>query len=176
MLWKEMKIFWAQTNTSNPLSKTILSSVWHIIPVLLRYPISLFCVDTELPADDWSDEEVEPTPQPPTDLESAKRQIKRLQQQLVQSQKDLGDYRTFVSERLNLASLAEALKEPESSTHAAQPLRDDDSHYFQSYGDNGPFLNLMPSSTNFSTILRSRHPRHHDPGQSPNRNLRFIHT
>ena len=118
----------------------------------------MFCVDTELPADDWSDEEVEPTLQPPTDLESAKRQIKRLQQQLLQSQKDLGDYRTFVSERLNLASLAEALKEPESSTHAAQPLRDDDSHYFQSYGDNGPFLktdSLIDQILNYFTFQTS---------------------
>ncbi|KAK7689949.1 hypothetical protein QCA50_006589 [Cerrena zonata] len=93
----------------------------------------------EMPADDWSDEEVESAPaQPPSDLESAMRQIKRLQQQVQQSQRDLIDYKTFVSDRLNLASLAEALKEPEASSSAqtAQAPRDDDSHYFQSYGEN----------------------------------------
>lgn len=49
------------------------------------------------------------------------------------------NYRAFVSDRLSLASLAEALKDPEtSSTHLGPPLpHDDDSHYFQSYGENG---------------------------------------
>lgn len=49
------------------------------------------------------------------------------------------EYRAFVSERLNFTSVAESLKEPvpSSSIHVAAPLRDDDSHYFQSYGENG---------------------------------------
>lgn len=65
--------------------------------------------------------------------------IQTLQKKLQQTQQDLVDYRDFVSGRLNLAGIAEALKAPasSSSTHVSVPLRDDDSHYFQSYEENG---------------------------------------
>ncbi|CAL1713691.1 unnamed protein product [Somion occarium] len=93
----------------------------------------------EVPSEDSSDEEeIEVWPQSPLDLAAAKRQIKRLKQQLQRTKQDMIEYRAFVSERLNFTSVAESLKEPvpSSSIHVAAPLRDDDSHYFQSYGEN----------------------------------------
>ena len=72
-------------------------------------------------------------------MDSAARRIKALEKNLQQAKQDLADYRQFVSGRLNLAGLADELKgtEASSSTHVAAPLRDDDSHYFQSYAENG---------------------------------------
>ena len=97
----------------------------------------------ELQTDDWSDEEEGAhSTQSPQDMQQATRRIRQLEEALKKANQDLADYRAFVSKRLNLASLSEALKEPaaSSSTHLAVPLRDDDSHYFQSYGENGEFL------------------------------------
>lgn len=69
----------------------------------------------------------------------ATQRIKALERKLEQAKQDLVYYRQFVSERLNLAGLVDELKAPgnSSSTHVAAPLRDDDSHYFQSYAQNG---------------------------------------
>ena len=94
----------------------------------------------ELQSDDWSDdEEVAQSSERPSDLPSALKKIRALENALHKAQQDLVDYRGFVGDRLNLASLAEALRDPSASspTHVGAPLRDDDSHYFQSYGENG---------------------------------------
>ncbi|TFK90975.1 protein arginine N-methyltransferase [Polyporus arcularius HHB13444] len=96
----------------------------------------------QIEPDDWSDSDEEEElekPEPPKDLASATRRIQALQRKLEQAKKDLAYYRQFVSERLNLADLTNELKkadEASSSTHVAVPLRDDDSHYFQSYAEN----------------------------------------
>ncbi|RDX48838.1 protein arginine N-methyltransferase [Lentinus brumalis] len=96
----------------------------------------------QIEPDDWSDSDEEEElekPEPPKDLASATRRIQALQRKLEQAKKDLVYYRQFVSERLNLAGLTDELKkadEASSSTHVAVPLRDDDSHYFQSYAEN----------------------------------------
>ena len=90
-------------------------------------------------SDSDEDEEFE-KPEPPKDLPSATRRIQALQRKLEQAKKDLLYYRQFVSERLNLAGLTDEVKKSDassSSTHVAVPLRDDDSHYFQSYAENG---------------------------------------
>ena len=94
----------------------------------------------ELQSDDWSDDEdVAASTETPSDLSQALRKIRALENALHKTQQDLADYRGFVGDRLNLAGLADALAEPSTSTstHVAAPLRDDDSHYFQSYGENG---------------------------------------
>lgn len=88
------------------------------------------------PDDNWSDSDEEGgsskdlTP----DLPSAVRRIRALEKKLADSKRDLVDYRAFVGERLNLASLSEAIAESDSTSRA---VRDDDSHYFESYGENG---------------------------------------
>ena len=97
----------------------------------------------EIEPDDWSDsdEEIDENKlDEPQDLETAKRQVKALQRKLEQAKQDLVYYRQFVSQRLNLAGLADDLQKEEgsaSASHVAAPLRDDDSHYFQSYAENG---------------------------------------
>ncbi|KAI8986156.1 S-adenosyl-L-methionine-dependent methyltransferase [Trametes punicea] len=95
----------------------------------------------QIAPDDSSDsdpEEQEGKAKPPKDLATARRRITALQRKLQQAKQDLAYYRRFVSERLNLAGLADELNNlnASSTTHAAVPLRDDDSHYFQSYAEN----------------------------------------
>lgn len=126
---------------------------------------------------DSEDEEETGRPEAPKDLPAATRRIAALQRKLEQSKQDLVYYRGFVSERLNLAGLADELKEPtaaSTSTHAAVPLRDDDSHYFQSYAENGQQRSL--SDTRFVFIPVYRHPLRHDFGQGSHRDLREVHS
>lgn len=71
----------------------------------------------------------------PVDLDSALRRIRVLEQKLSRAQRALVDYRTVVAQKIDIESLAEIASEPGPSTKDA--LRDDDSHYFQSYGATG---------------------------------------
>ncbi|EKM49814.1 uncharacterized protein PHACADRAFT_131660 [Phanerochaete carnosa HHB-10118-sp] len=105
----------------------------YLIPVIEDDPLL-----REPGLDDWSDdEEIVNDQQAPSDLSQAMRKIRALENALHKSQQDLADYRSFVGDRLNLAGLAEALQESTASPSTeAQPARDDDSHYFQSYDEN----------------------------------------
>ncbi|KAI0770721.1 protein arginine N-methyltransferase [Fomes fomentarius] len=94
----------------------------------------------QIEPDDWSDDEDEEPDkaEAPKDLAAATRRIQALQQKLEQAKKDLIYYQQFVSQRLDLAGLTDELKKADASqtAHVAAPLRDDDSHYFQSYAEN----------------------------------------
>lgn len=95
---------------------------------------------TEAGSDDWTDSEQEDAVIAhisPSDLDTAQKKILALEKKLKKAHDDLKNYRAFVGDRLNLSTLAEALKEEPAATHVNVPLRDDDSHYFQSYGENG---------------------------------------
>lgn len=110
--------------------ETFLREDKYLIPAIADDPL------LQLQSDDWSDdEEVVNNHQAPADLSEAMRKIRALENALHKAQQDLVDYRSFVGDRLNLAGLAEALQEPSSSSSNA-PARDDDSHYFESYGSN----------------------------------------
>ncbi|CDO72229.1 hypothetical protein BN946_scf184970.g81 [Trametes cinnabarina] len=117
-------------------SEDFLKSDEYLKPALEDDPLlQLFLDDSS----DSEDEEELLKQEPPKDLTAAQRRISALQQKLNQAKQDLAYYRRFVSERLNLAGLADELKNLDvstSTTHAAVPLRDDDSHYFQSYAEN----------------------------------------
>ena len=63
-----------------------------------------------------------------------KRRIRVLEEKLANSRKDLSDYHALVAKNLNRTNLVAG--EMDSPLPAETP-RDDDSHYFQSYGDNG---------------------------------------
>ena len=56
------------------------------------------------------------------------------------------DYRTLITEKFNIPNLIKDIKEP-ISREAASTSRDDDTHYFRSYGEHGqsisPFLQLL---------------------------------
>ncbi|EPT00251.1 hypothetical protein FOMPIDRAFT_1023851 [Fomitopsis schrenkii] len=114
--------------------ESLFSSDEYLIPAIEDDPL------LQLTSTDWSSsDEDEPSGSAQTDLEVANRRIRALERKLQKAQQDLNDYRAFVGERLGRSRLVAALEEPPasaSSTHIAAPLRDDDSHYFQSYGEN----------------------------------------
>ncbi|KAG9308854.1 S-adenosyl-L-methionine-dependent methyltransferase [Chiua virens] len=91
--------------------------------------------------DDWSDEdEDEPSneynSEPPSDLPSALKRIQFLEKKLSRAQNDMLDYRKFVSENLNISAIADIVNDPDPVTDGPGAPRDDDTHYFQSYGYN----------------------------------------
>ncbi len=130
---------------------------------------------TEIEPDDWSDSDEEVDQgniEEPKDLSAANRQIKALQRNLQQAKQDLVYYRQFVSERLNLAGVTDELQKGEgpSGSKDAAPPRDDDSHYFQSYAENGRHI-----ATHRTTYLHAaRYSFRHDQRQGPNRIVREV--
>ncbi|KAI0365345.1 protein arginine N-methyltransferase [Pilatotrama ljubarskyi] len=116
-------------------SEDFLKSDEYLKPALEDDPLLQIVPDD---SSDSEDEEELDKAEAPKDLTAATRRIAALQRKLQQAKQDLLYYRQFVSERLNLAGLAEEVKKLDdaSTTHAAVPLRDDDSHYFQSYAEN----------------------------------------
>jgi protein arginine N-methyltransferase 3 len=94
-----------------------------------------------LEADDWSDEEdffsSDEQPAPPADLPTALRRIELLEKKLAQSHKDMAEYRALVGQQFDAGRLAEIVNEPGPSSAAGPTQRDDDTHYFSSYCENG---------------------------------------
>ena len=146
-------------------------------PLLRRFRISSFigCQRADLPSaevqlDDIpdSDDEAElESSEAPKDLNAASRRIKALEKKLEQAKQDLVQYRQFVSERLNSSGIVDELRASEGSSaiHAAAPLRDDDSHYFQSYAQNGedlastlrqPYLIIPPPQDIHSVMINDK--------------------
>ena len=135
----------------DPLLRT--PSLFSPLLSLRTLPLSTVLTLTEIePEDsDWSDDDPDAAAQPaePATLADATRAIHALQAKLTKAKQDLVDYRAFVRQRLDLRGVAEAVKREDANvgtsasasasvaTKAAAPLRDDDSHYFQSYGENG---------------------------------------
>ncbi|KAI0823963.1 S-adenosyl-L-methionine-dependent methyltransferase [Trametes gibbosa] len=115
-------------------SETFFSSDEYLKPALEDDPLLQIVPDDSDSEDDDEPEKGEA----PKDLAGATRRISALQRKLEQAKQDLVYYRGFVGQRLNLSSLADELKDSAvaSTNHAAVPLRDDDSHYFQSYAEN----------------------------------------
>ncbi|KZT28706.1 S-adenosyl-L-methionine-dependent methyltransferase [Neolentinus lepideus HHB14362 ss-1] len=90
----------------------------------------------QVQTDDWSDEE-DPTGDAslePKDLKAALRRIQALENDLLRSKQDLIDYRSLVSQQVDLAGFVQDLGDTGSSL--PETSRDDDSHYFESYGEN----------------------------------------
>lgn len=108
--------------------------------------VSIFARPTHLELDfddDWSDDDddkdgrssAEHGSSPPSDLSSALSRIQILEKKLSQAQNDLSDYRKLITQNLDISSIAEIINDPGPSTSEAP--RDDDTHYFRSYGYNG---------------------------------------
>lgn len=91
----------------------------------------------ELPSDDWSDSDDDETKiegkqsSGPSDLPTAKLRIKKLEEQLTRAQNDVSELRNLFKKRLDL------VEDAPSSVEKDVTKRDDDSHYFQSYGYDG---------------------------------------
>lgn len=113
------------------------------------------------PEEDWSNSDSDDPPSIATQLElpDALHRIRTLERKLASAKQDLADYHQFVGERLKSSRLAEVTDDDASSTPV--PARDDDSHYFESYGANG-----KPSQTsmlNTSHLIPTcRYPRSDD--------------
>lgn len=125
-------------------------------PLLLReYTLGVFfsfvptmTIAESLQADEWSDDDNNASPaarskdDPPSDLHHALLEIKRLKEHLAAARRDLTDYRTLVNKNItNITggalgdmTVEEIRKEELPST---TPPRDDDTHYFESYSDQG---------------------------------------
>jgi len=116
-------------------------------PFLRTYSIFLFVhpplTRTELQTDDWTDtdEGQSHSVQKDTktnldsnfDLPQAHREIRLLKERLANAQNELRDYRKLVQTQLEASTLAEL----GDDTPLEPPKRDDDTHYFDSYGGNG---------------------------------------
>jgi type I protein arginine methyltransferase len=135
--------------------------------LLREYSFALFQsyivnIRIETQSGDWSDEEDQAGASGiPQDLSAAISRIKILENNLAKVKRDLSDYRDFVSERLDLARLTDALT---SSPPSAPTPRDDDSHYFDSYGGNGILPPPIPIQSTNSDFQSFRYTRNHDPG------------
>lgn len=94
---------------------------------------------SELQTDDWTDTDEEPSHSAQRgensnrDLSHAHREIRLLKERLANAQNELLDYQKLVRSRLE-ASTLDALQD---DTPLELPKRDDDTHYFESYGGNG---------------------------------------
>jgi protein arginine N-methyltransferase 3 len=90
--------------------------------------------------DDWSDDEdlssTDQRPAPPADLPSALRQMQLLERKLAQAHRDMAEYRSLVGQQFDAGRFAEIINEPGPSSAGPLP-RDDDTHYFSSYCENG---------------------------------------
>jgi len=97
----------------------------------------------ELQTDDWIDTDDEPSRStkkdantnldPNISLPQAQREIRLLKERLANAQNELQEYQKLVRTQLKASALAEL----EDDTPLEQPKRDDDTHYFESYGGNG---------------------------------------
>ena len=111
----------------------------------------------EAPSDDWSDSEDE-------EVENAdpSRKIKILEKRLALAQQSLVDYRTLITEKCNIPNLIKDINEP-ISRQVASTSRDDDTHYFQSYGEHGQPTSFASTIAIYDLFV-TRYPRSHDPG------------
>ncbi|OCH89934.1 S-adenosyl-L-methionine-dependent methyltransferase [Obba rivulosa] len=110
--------------------EAFLSADEYLIPTVEDDPL----LQVQL-SGDWSDESDDELPEA-ADLPGAVRRVCVLEKRLQKAQQALSDYRAFVGDRLNLAGLADSLREEGSSGQDGTSRRDDDTHYFESYGEN----------------------------------------
>ena len=123
--------------------------------------------------DSWSDSEDGSKVLAPSDLVSATRRIAALETKLAAAKEELADYRSLVNQRVDIALIREAIDTPGEPV-AGPSRRDDDSHYFDSYGVNGKSIRI-PITYHLSVVsLFLRHSRGDDPRQSPNLFLRVF--
>ncbi|KIK65562.1 hypothetical protein GYMLUDRAFT_70665 [Collybiopsis luxurians FD-317 M1] len=91
--------------------------------------------------EDWTDSEDE------TSLPSERR-IQLLEKKLAEAKRDFAEFRKIVTQRFSLTDTGE------SSDQSAAPKRDDDSHYFESYGANDIHAVMIQDKVRTSTYAR----------------------
>jgi protein arginine N-methyltransferase 3 len=100
----------------------------------------------EYQVDDWTDSEDE-------DSLPAERRIKLLEQRHADTKQEFEKYRTIVTQRFDLTDIAGAAGEP-SQIASSVSKRDDDSHYFESYGANDIHAVMIQDTVRTSTYAR----------------------
>ncbi|KAG6822162.1 hypothetical protein H0H92_015028, partial [Tricholoma furcatifolium] len=96
--------------------------------------------------DDWSDDDDE---EAEANADPARR-IKSLERKLALAQQNLVDYREMVAKKLDFISSLDTAPQS-SATTAPAPVRDDDTHYFQSYGENDIHAVMIQDKVRTST-------------------------
>jgi len=107
--------------------------VWlcFLVLFLTRFPLESY-------SEDWSDSDEDELDDANTD---PNRKIKVLEKKLALARQSLGDYRALVAEKLDITKQVENLTLEEGPSDTVDvPKRDDDTHYFESYGANGMFV------------------------------------
>ncbi|TFK40493.1 protein arginine N-methyltransferase [Crucibulum laeve] len=141
-------INYIRKNNSSPAEVPSLkgSEPWftsdeYLIPALENDPL------LQVPSDDWSDSEGEGV----SDNLDPARKIQILEEKLALAHRNFAEYRTLISEKLDISSLVEAVNQPGPSQVIAVQPRDDDSHYFQSYGENDIHAVMIQDKVRTST-------------------------
>ena len=109
--------------------ESFFTSDEYLLPVLEDDPLLQF-------DQDWSDSDSEDV-SPSMDKDAV---IRKLKEKLIEARKDLSDFRDLVDKQFRIPELSTALDdkdEGQSSGSIVRPVRDDDTHYFESYGMNG---------------------------------------
>ncbi|KAG7444182.1 S-adenosyl-L-methionine-dependent methyltransferase [Guyanagaster necrorhizus] len=115
-------------------TESFFESDEYLIPAVEDDPL------LQLQADDWSDSDDEGTSDP-------SRRILALEKKLARTQQEFHEYRTLISKEMDLASLVEpSTSEPHS--------RDDDTHYFESYGANDIHAVMIQDQVRTSTYAQ----------------------
>jgi hypothetical protein len=87
-----------------------------------------------MPSDDWTDSEDEDSSGKEGD-----EKIKMLEKKLASVRQSFADYRAMVTEKLGLTkTLGDGILDSSSRRE-----RDDDTHYFKSYEENGMLLDMV---------------------------------
>ncbi|KAL0577118.1 hypothetical protein V5O48_004871 [Marasmius crinis-equi] len=113
------------------------SSDEYLRPVLEDDPL------LQLQSDDWSDSEDEGSTSDPD------KRIKALEKKLEQARAEFDAYRALINQRLNLIEAAS-----DTAAESASKPRDDDTHYFESYGANDIHAVMIQDKVRTSTYAR----------------------
>ncbi|KAG6866179.1 hypothetical protein C0991_007729 [Blastosporella zonata] len=117
-----------------------LTSDEYLIPALEDDPL------LQVQPDDWSDSDEEED----TAAADPARRIKTLERKLAVAKQNFVDYRSLVEKRLDLAGSLDTSSQPGPSQITA-PARDDDTHYFKSYGENDIHAVMIQDKVRTST-------------------------
>ena len=85
----------------------------------------------------------------PSDTVTASRRITTLESKLAAAKEELAHYQLLIRQRVDIARLREAI---DDEPIASPSQRDDDTHYFESYGENGRTIRISMISYNLSVI------------------------
>ncbi|KAK7025560.1 hypothetical protein VNI00_015913 [Paramarasmius palmivorus] len=115
-------------------SESFFSSDEYLRPVVEDDPL------LQLHSGDWSDSEDEAANSDP------EKRIRVLEQKLAQTREEFNAYRALINQRLNLIEAAS-----DERAEAEAKTRDDDSHYFESYGVNDIHAVMIQDKVRTST-------------------------